>query len=153
VASGCDSGALVNGRDGKGPEPNQPNTINNSCADSTGGTYHVDESIDRVRILTSDGSPLAAGKTVRIETTVWAFSPPSGDKLDLYYTANATSPAWTFLTTLTPTFGGARTLTTTYTLPAGSLQAVRAQFRYQGAASTCTVGAYNDRDDLAFTVP
>jgi hypothetical protein len=152
-ASGCDSGALVNGRDGKGPEPNQPNTINNSCADNTGGTYHVDESIDRVRILTTDGSALAAGKTVRIETTVWAFSPPAGDKLDLYYTANATSPSWVFLTTLTPMFvGGARTLTTTYTLPAGSLQAVRVQFRYQGAASTCTLGAYNDRDDLIFAV-
>ena len=102
--------------------------------------------------MTTDGSALAAGKTVRIETTVWAFSPPAGDKLDLYYTANATSPSWTFLTTLTPIFGGARTLTTTYTLPAGSLQAVRAQFRYQGAASTCTVGAYNDRDDLIFAV-
>jgi hypothetical protein len=152
-ASGCDSGALVNGRDGKGPEPNQPNTINNSCADSTGGTYHVDESIDRVRVLTTDGSPLAAGKTVRVETTVWAFSPPYGDKLDLYYTANAASPTWVFLTTLTPFVGGARTLTTTYTLPTGSLQAVRAQFRYLGAASTCTVGAYNDRDDLAFSVP
>jgi len=152
-ASGCDSGSLVNGRDGKGPEPNPPNTINSSCADSTGGTYHVDESIDRVRVVTTDGSALAAGKTVRIETTVWAYSPPTGDKLDLYYTANAASPTWTFLTTLTPTAGGARTLTATYTLPAGALQAVRVQFRYQGVASTCTVGAYNDRDDLIFAVP
>ena len=152
AASGCDSGSLVNGRDGKGPEPNQPNTINNSCADSTGGTYHVDESVDRIRVVTTDGSALAAGKTVRIETTVWAYSPPAGDKLDLYYTANATSPAWTFLATLTPMLGRARTLTATYTLPAGGLQAVRAQFRYLGVASTCTVGAYNDRDDLIFAV-
>jgi hypothetical protein len=153
AASGCDSGALVNGRDGKGPEPNQPNTINNSCADSTGGTYHFDESVDRIRVVTTDGSALAAGKTVRVETTVWAFSPPTGDRLDLYYAANAASPTWTFLTTLTPPGGGARTLTATYTLPAGALQAVRAQFRYQGFPSTCTVGAYNDRDDLVFAVP
>jgi hypothetical protein len=152
-ASGCDSGSLENGRDGKGPEPNQPNTINSSCADSTGGTYHVDESIDRIRVVTTDGSALGAGKTVRIEATVWAYSPPTGDKLDLYYTASAASPAWTFLTTLTPPGGGTRTLTATYTLPAGSLQAVRAQFRYQGVASPCTVGAYNDRDDLVFAVP
>jgi hypothetical protein len=152
-ASGCDSGSLENGRDGKGPEPNQPNTINSSCADSTGGTYHVDESIDRIRVVTTDGSALAAGKTVRIEATVWAYSPPTGDKLDLYFTASASSPAWTFLTTLTPPGGGARTLTATYTLPAGTLQAVRAQFRYQGVASPCTVGAYNDRDDLVFAVP
>jgi hypothetical protein len=152
-ASGCDSGTLVNGRDGKGPEPNQPNTINNSCADSTGGTYHFDESIDRLRVVTTDGSALAAGKTVRIETTVWAFSPPTGDRLDLYYTANAASPVWTYLTTLTPPGGGVRTLSATYVLPAGAVQAVRAQFRYQGLLSTCTVGAYNDRDDLVFAVP
>ena len=153
AGSGCDSGALVNGRDGKGPEPNQPNTINSSCADSTGGTYHVDESIDRIRVVTTDGSPLAAGKTVRIETTVWAYSPPTGDRLDLYTTANASGPSWTFLATLTPPAGGARTLSATYTLPAGSLQAVRAQFRYGGGASPCTAGAYNDRDDLVFAVP
>jgi leucyl aminopeptidase len=152
-ASGCDSGSLVNGRDGKGPEPNQPNTINNSCADSTGGTYHVDESLDRIRVVTTDGAALAAGKTVRIEATVWAFSPPTGERLDLYYTANAASPSWTFLTTLIPPGGGARTLSATYTLPSGNLQAVRAQFRFVGTASTCTVGAYNDRDDLVFTVP
>jgi hypothetical protein len=152
-ASGCDSGSLVNGRDGKGPEPNQPNTINNSCADSTGGTYHVDESLDRIRVVTTDGAALAAGKTVRIEATVWAFSPPTGERLDLYYTANAASPSWTFLTTLIPPGGGARTLSATYTLPSGNLQAVRAQFRFVGTASTCTVGAYNDRDDLVFAVP
>jgi leucyl aminopeptidase len=43
-------------------------------------------------------------------------------------------------------------MTATYTLPAGNLQAIRAQFRYTGTASTCTAGAYNDRDDLVFTV-
>jgi leucyl aminopeptidase len=30
---------------------------------------------------------------------------------------------------------------------------VRAQFRYQGSASACTGGGYNDRDDLIFAVP
>ena len=90
---------------------------------------------------------------MRIETTVWAYSPPTGDRLDLYTTANASGPSWTFLATLTPPAGGARTLSATYTLPAGSLQAVRAQFRYGGSASPCTAGAYNDRDDLVFAVP
>ena len=113
----------------------------------------MDESLDRLRVVTTDGSALGTGKTVRIEATVWAYSLPSGDRLDLYYTANATSPVWTFLTTLTPPGGGARTMTATYTLPAGALQAVRAQFRYAGAASPCTLGAYNDRDDLVFAVP
>lgn len=37
AGSSCDSGTLLNGRDGRGPEPNQPNTINGSCADGTLG--------------------------------------------------------------------------------------------------------------------
>ena len=153
VGRSCDSGAsLLLGRDGKGPEPNQPNSIAGSCADGTSGTFHSDESNDRIKVSTSDGSDFAPGKTVRIDATVWAWSTPSSDKLDLYYAANANSPSWTFLTTLTPTAGGAQTLSASYTLPSGSLQAVRAQFRYQGSASSCTSGGYNDRDDLVFAV-
>ena len=50
---------------------------------------------------------------------------PSADALDLYSTANAASPSWTFLGTVVPTAAGAQTLSATYTLPAGALQAVR----------------------------
>jgi hypothetical protein len=153
VGRSCDTGAaLVLGRDGKGPEPNQPNTINDSCTDGTSGTYHSDESSDRLKVSTTDGGAFAAGKTVRIDATVWVWSTPSADHLDLYYAANANSPSWTFIGTLTPTAAGAQTLSATYTLPSGSLQAVRAQFRYQGSASACTSGGYNDRDDLIFSV-
>ncbi len=153
VGSACDSGpSLLLGRDGKGPEPNQPNTINDSCADGTSGTFHSDESNDRIVVSATDGTDFAPGKTVRIDTTVWAWTTPSSDKLDLYYAANAASPTWTFITTLTPAAAGAQTLSATYTLPSGSLQAVRAQFRYQGSASACTSGGYNDRDDLIFAV-
>jgi leucyl aminopeptidase len=153
VGISCDSGAsLLLGRSTKGPEPNQPNTINATCADGTSGTFHVDESNDRLKVSTVDGTNFAAGKTVRIDATVWAWTTPSSDKLDLYYAANAGSPAWTFITTLTPTVAGAQTLSATYTLPAGATQAVRAQFRYGGAAGTCTSGGYNDRDDLIFAV-
>jgi hypothetical protein len=153
VGFGCDSGAtLVNGRDGRGPEPNQPNTINDSCQDGTSGTFHVDESNDRLKVETVDGTPLAAGKTVRITATVWAWTTPSADKLDLFYAANANSPAWTYITTLTPTAAGAQTLSATYTLPAGTLQAVRAQFRYNSTTAACSAGGYNDRDDLVFAV-
>jgi leucyl aminopeptidase len=154
VGSSCDSGtSLLLGRDGKGPEPNQPNTINSSCADGTSGTYHSDESNDRLKVSTVDGTSFAAGKTVRVDATVWAWTTPSADHLDLYYAANAASPSWTLIGTLTPTSAGAQTLSATYTLPAGSLQAVRAQFRYQGSASACTSGSYNDHDDLIFAVP
>jgi subtilisin family serine protease len=153
VPTACDSGALLNGRGTKGPEPNQPNTVNASCADGTGGTYHVDESHDRIRVTTVDGSTLAVGRTVRIEATVWAYAgAPTSDKLDLYYAANANAPAWTLITTLTPAAAGAQTLSATYTLPYGAFQAVRAGFRYGGSAAPCTTGSFDDHDDIAFAV-
>ena len=40
-----------------------------------------------------DGTALAPGKTVRIDATVWAWTTPSSDQLDLYYAANANSPS------------------------------------------------------------
>jgi len=155
VGSGCDSGpSLLLGRDtiSGGAEPNQPNTINSSCADGTSGTFHSDESNDRIVVSTTDGSTLAAGKTVKVSATVWAYSGFTSDHLDLYYTANANTPSWTLIGTITPPAAGAQTLSATYTLPSGSLQAVRAQFRYLGSASSCTSGAYNDHDDLIFAV-
>src|SRR5271157_257219 len=86
VGSSCDSGpTLLLGKDNMsgGAEPNQPNTINNSCADGTSGTFHSDESNDRLVVATTDGSPLTHGKTVKITATVWAYSTGSSDALDL----------------------------------------------------------------------
>jgi leucyl aminopeptidase len=152
VGALCDSGTLLNGRGTRGPETNAPNTINSSCADGNGGTYHSDESNDRIKVSTVDGTALKTGKQVKIEATVWAYSTASSDKLDLYYAANANSPSWVFIGTLTPPAGGAQTLSATYTLPTGSLQAVRARFRYQGSAGACGTGSYDDHDDLVFAV-
>src|SRR6202023_1241955 len=75
VGSGCDSGpSLLLGRDtlAGGSEPNQPNTINNSCADGTSGTFHSDESNDRIVVTTTDGSAFAPGKTGKGRATGWA---------------------------------------------------------------------------------
>jgi hypothetical protein len=155
VGSGCDSGpSLLLGRDtlSGGSEPNQPNTINNSCADGTSGTFHSDESNDRLVIQTTDGSNLSPGKTVKVSATVWAYSGFTSDHLDLYYAANASSPSWVLIGTITPTAAGAQTLSANYTLPSGGSQAVRAQFRYLGSASSCSTGAYDDHDDLVFAV-
>ena len=151
-AAACDSGTLLVGRGTLpgGPEPNQPNTINNSCADGGSGSFHVDESIDTLKIATLDGGLLAPGKTAKVTATVWNFG---GDFLDLYYASDATSPSWTFIATVTPSpLFGTQTLSATYTLPPGSVQAVRAQFRFGGSPSTCTTGGFNDRDDLVFRV-
>ena len=153
VGSSCDTGAtLVRGRAALGPEPNQPNSLNDSCADGTSGTFHSDESNDRIRVSTTDGTPFAAGKAVTIEASVWAWTTPSADAADFFYAPNANSPVWTLIGTRVPAAAGAQTLSIGYTLPAGALQAVRVQYRYQGSAAACASGAYNDRDDLVFAV-
>jgi hypothetical protein len=155
VGRSCDSGAsLLLGRDtlSSGSEPNQPNTVNASCGDGTAGLFHSDESNDRLRVETLDGSPFAAGKPVRVTAAVWAWTTPGEDHLDLYFAANAASPTWTLIGTLTPATAGINALSATYTLPAGTMQAVRARFRYQGSESACTVGAFDDHDDLVFAV-
>jgi subtilase family serine protease len=153
VGTSCDSGpSLLLGRDhlSGGSEPNQPNTIKSSCADGTSGTFHSDESNDRLVIASASGGALTHATTATITATVWAYAGYTSDALDLYYAANANSPSWVFIRTIVPTKAGAQTLSTTFTLPTGTLQAVRAQFRYQGRASSCTTGSYNDHDDLIF---
>jgi aqualysin 1 len=152
VGSRCDTGTLIKGRGTVGPEANAPNTLNSSCADGSSGTYQNDESLEGLKVSTSDGSDFAPGKTVTIEAKVWAYSSGSSDKLDLYYAADANNPSWVFIATLAPSAGGLQTLTTTYTLPAGSLQAIRGAFRYNGTVGSCGTGGYDDRDDLAFAV-
>ena len=147
VQAKCDTVGLVNGRAILGPEPSQPNTIGGTCADGTSGSYHYDESLDRIRVTREDGTAFAAGKRVRIEANVWVYS-ASSDYLDLYYASDATSPTWVYLTTLRPGADGAQLLSTEYVLPSGSLQAVRGNFRYSGSVGSCTSGSYDDRDDL-----
>ena len=152
----CDSAALLVGRDTilGGPEPNQPNTIGDSCADGIGGAFHKRESIDRIKVSTTDATQMSPGKTVRVDVTVWAFGGTlAGDFLDLYYTADANNPAWTYIRSMRSAMAGPHTLSATYTLPAGALQAVRARFSYMGRpASPCGSGSFDDHDDLVFAV-
>jgi 5-hydroxyisourate hydrolase-like protein (transthyretin family) len=154
VGSVCDSGTLLVGRSSLGPEANQPNTIHASCADGADGLFHSDESSDRIRVSTLDGASFAGGKVVQVEATVWAWSDPSSDRLEIYRAADANAPAWTLVAALTPAAPGAQTLSATYTLPTGSLQAVRARFRWSGSAGPCGGGtdSYDDHDDLVFAV-
>ena len=151
AGSSCDSAALLDGVANAGPEPNQPNTLD-GCTDGTSGTYHSDESNDRIVVSTLDGADFAEGATVRVDATVWAWTTPSNDTLDLYYAADANSPTWVLIDSITATVAGEQTLSAQYTLPAGSLQAVRANFRYQGSQSSCSGGNYDDADDLVFAV-
>ncbi|MCP3980358.1 MAG: hypothetical protein GY716_13735, partial [bacterium] len=149
AGSECDSLALLDGV--ASSESNQPNTLD-GCADGTSGTYHSDESNDRIVVSTLDGGNFTEGDTVQIDATVWAWNTGSSDTLDLYYAADANSPSWTHVTSIVPSGGSAQTLSVQYTLPAGSLQAIRANFRYTGSASPCSGGSYDDADDLVFAV-
>ena len=151
AGSSCDSVALLDGVADAGPEPNQPNTLD-TCTDGTSGSYHSDESNDRIVVSTLDGTDMTVGATVRVDATVWAWTTPTSDTLDLYYAADATNPTWVLIGSLSPSTAGAQTLSTTYTLPNGALQAVRANFRYQGSQSSCSGGNYDDADDLVFPV-
>jgi hypothetical protein len=145
----CDSTNLLTGRGNF--ENLSPNTIGSSCSDGTGGAFQIDESLDRLKITSLSG-PLQVGGTVQVDATVWSHRSFLMDSLDLYYATNAASPVWTYLTTLKPTQAGQQTLTTFFNLQAGSMQAIRGIFRFQGAASPCTPGLYNDHDDLVFQV-
>ena len=153
--SSCDSGTLLNGRGNisGGPEPNQPNTINNSCSDGSLGTYHVDESIDRIKVTTTDGSALAPGKLVTFEVTYWASSTAS-DFLDLYYLSDVSSSNWTYMTTLRPQATGLQVGTSVRQLAGtGNRQVVRAILRSGGSTALCSPGNLNDHDDLVFAAP
>ncbi len=151
AGSSCDSTTLLDGRANLGPEPNQPNTLD-SCSDGTQGSYHSDESNDRIVVSTLDGMDMVEGATVQVDVTVWAWNNGSDDTLDLYYAADADNPVWVPINSITPPGGGAQTLSAQYTLPDGTLQAIRANFRYQGSASPCSTGTYDDHDDLVFAV-
>jgi hypothetical protein len=151
VVAVCDTGTLVQGRGSLGPETNAPNTINDSCADGNLGTYQSEESLEALKVFTADGTNFLFGKQVTIEAKVFTYN-PDFNALDLYSAVNASSPAWVHIATLSPTASGVQTLRTTYTLPSGTLQAVRGVFRATATASPCSNGAYDDRDDLVFAV-
>jgi hypothetical protein len=150
----CDSAATLVGRDTilGGPEPNQPNTIADSCADGTLGRFHVRESIDRVVVRTVDATQMSPGKVVRVDVTLWGFSPGFTSTLDVYYTATAASPAWIYAGSVQSGKVGSHVVTLNYTLPSGPLQAVRARYRTRGESTPCGVGDFTDHDDLVFTV-
>jgi hypothetical protein len=152
---GCDTVSLVRGRGtmSGGFEQNNPNTINRSCADGNSGVYRSAESIEKLLLTTPDKGLIVPGKPVKLDVTVYCVN--STDKVDLYYTTNASNPSWTPLATslACSSTAGLKVFSHNFTVGAAAGQhAVRAQVRYGGLASTCTAGSYNERDDMIFTV-
>jgi hypothetical protein len=148
VGRSCDTRTLVRGRGPLGPEPNQPNTIADSCADGTEGEGWN----DRIRVSSSDGLPFTAGLGAIVTATVTARSDFEQDAVDFFVAADANDPAWVHAGTVVPTGPGPQELSLEYRLPLGGLQAVRVQFRHQGSSVPCASGPFDDRDDLVFAV-
>lgn len=151
AGAACDSESWLNGRAALplGEEKHSPTNLGD-CPDGTDGQYHLDESLDRLRVSSLDGSDLSPGKDVRLDAAVWAYS-AYGDFLDLFYTTNVVAPQWTYLTTLAPSSAGYQILSTTFTLGFGSFQAVRGVFGYgPDIPSACRSWPYDDTDDLVF---
>ncbi len=149
----CDSVNLLAGRGIVGPEFNAPNTLFDSCADGDGGFYLFDPMLEGLEVIREDGTHLAAGKKVRVNAIVFGGFDYSHERLDLYSAPDAQAPVWNHVATLNPLGYGPHVLSTTFILPSGaSQQAIRGVYRYGGPAAPCTVGIYNDHDDLVFTV-
>jgi len=155
----CDSVGLLNGRGTitNGNEPNRPNTLN-ACTDGSSGSYHGDESIDRIVVTRASGGDgdLTEGDLVTISATVWCWDTGSNDFIDFYYASDASNPVWTQIgARKTCPGGGAQTMTASFTLPPGSLQAVRANLMYgssDAGVNKCVTGSYDDTDDLVISV-
>lgn len=157
AAESCSSGTLLDGRGSIGPseQGKSPNTLW-TCTDGNSGTYHSDESIDAIKVSSTDGGVLTVGKTAEIEAKVYAYD-PAADFADFYYSSNPSNPTWTLIGTASPSGSGLQAIKMRYTLPSGVLQAVRVVFRWQGNASTsnpfqCPSSGYDDIDDVVFTV-
>jgi len=157
----CDTFTLVNGRGST--EPNFPNTIADSCSD-TEGTYHVVESIDRIRVVSEDGGPLASGKLARVEAEIWSRPIVADGYFDsdfrVYRASNASAPQWIEVTNDWPSYGErnrylwaseAQVVTRRFILPNGPLQAVRV-VAIQGGAGSGSCPASADVDDVVFAV-
>ena len=78
-----------------GVEPNRPNTLN-ACTDGGSGSYHGDESIDRIVVTRASGGDgdLTEGDIVTISATVWCWDTGSNDFIDFYYASDASNPVW-----------------------------------------------------------
>jgi hypothetical protein len=157
IGRSCDSTWLLTGR-GLGPrwvaEPHAPNTIADACNEAGSSTrFPADRFVDRVKVSTVDGTPIARGKQVRIDADVGMLSEePWWHAVDFFYTADAAQPAWTLIDTVVPDQSEVHPVSVTYALPDGPLQAVRVQIRKGATSAPCAADTHADRDDLIFAV-
>lgn len=169
----CDSGTLLVGEGDAGPEANAPNMIVTSqggIGDYNQGSFHVTSSIDRLRVYTLDGAPLASGSQAILEAKVWVTAdqywefgysggiPNHGTLRDIWtcqrvtfqYARDVASPSWITLGSWKPSGPGPATANIVFNLGTGfgtSGAVVRATL---SETSNCSGQA--DTDDLVFHV-
>ena len=145
IGSGCDTGTLVSGWGST--EPNQPNTLFDSCPDGKGPGLAV---VGSIRVSTLDSSALAPGKTVAIETLGFGSS---ADQFYVYVAPDAFHPAWTLVGSISSSRSGIPYRVETV-LPEGTLVAVRVinLFARPLGPGPCGTGEDVDVDDLVFRV-
>ena len=126
VGEGCGSGHLLG------------STIFNACADGSGPQF-----IESIAVATPDGSPMTAGKAVRIVVK----SQRLGGRI--FIAADALHPVWVEvpITFLSITFHEADTI-----LAGPGLQAVRATYGSSWGPGPCATGPGFENDDLVFRV-
>lgn len=157
IGAACDStGHLAAGR---GEEARPPNTLFADCADGASPWG----SVEHLRVSSADGEPFAPGRKVSIEAGIIP-SVSSSSRLLLFHAADARAPNWTLISSadISSTQWRLYPVKVSYTLPGGTLQAVRARLahsRYgdqtqapceQPTGSLATRS--NDHDDLVFAV-
>lgn len=157
IGSSCTTGdGLIKAKFGMSgqSEPNSSNTIDD-CSDGTSGQYGIDESIEKLTVTNLSGGNIVVGDTVKVEALVQPWvDVPSADTADFYFAEDASNPLWFLIGSVAAGGTGETvTLSVEYTIPEGAFQqAVRVNFRYQGDASPCSSGSYDERDDLVFAV-
>jgi GDSL-like Lipase/Acylhydrolase family len=180
VGASCSSGSLLVGRGSVGPEPHAPNNgspcgIPNPIPQMfctagegiDGGTFHVDESLDAIRVETANGALLSPGQLVKVTVDVWASGQfASSDYLDLWVGGDIIGPPysvpdylasypvaeskWHFIGTYQPAGGGPQQITALTVLPAGKLQAIRGRFRRISGPDLGSLASFSDVDVLVF---
>ena len=122
----CDSLALVNGRGSleNGIESNRPNTLD-ACDDGSAGTYRVDESIERIAVVSGEidgsgsGGDMIEGGRATIIATVWPWKTGDADYADFYFASDSFNPQWVLIGTKQPTGSGLQDIKMSFDLPSG----------------------------------
>lgn len=159
VGASCDTNSLLTGVGAR--EPNMSNTLlPDYCAEKVApepaGTT---EAIDRIVVSSLDGRPFAPGSLVKVDVSL--SGPAETDAVVLSYTGGADKAEipWQLITQpieLEP--DAPRTVSATYTLPEGGVQAVRVAFIRRlwevidPPPCVSQLDMWEDHDDVVFAV-